>query len=205
MNLFATAPETKKSKSTTANREQVVINESSFHKAVYRLAQIDAEKDALKAEETSLNDDVKLRSIEEFSKLYDKTGVYPGSFDIVATGAKNLKDATFMCLPTDKYISLNEDSFNFLKETYGKEIVEKTETYTMNTELVEKYGEVISKLILNCKEISDQDKLMLISKSTSYSVRKGTIKSLKTFKTSVSELVANILPVFQRKNIRIIE
>jgi len=212
INLFATAPEKKKSVKA-ASRNEVVINDSVFHNAVYRLAEIDTEKAILVAEEKSLGDEVKNRSIAEFTNLYDKTGVYPGSFDIVATGgsrinkatkkAEKLKDAGFMCLPTDKYISLNEDSFDFLKETYGNDIVEKTVTYTMNTELVEKYGEAISKMIMACKEIPEADKFSLISQTTSYSVRKGTIKSLKSFKASVSELVANILPVFQRKNVRI--
>ena len=214
MNLFETATEKKKSVAAKATNDNITIKENDFHNAVYRLAEIDTIKEALNAEEKSLSDEVKSRSIEEFVKIYEATGTYPGSFDVVATGgtrinpttkkAEKLKDAAFKCIPTDKYIMLNEESFDFLGETYGKEIVTKTTVYTMDTALVEKYGEAISKMIMACKEIPMEDKVKLISKTTTYSVTKGTIKNLKNFKASVSELVANILPVFQRKNIRII-
>ena len=214
MNLFQNAPVAKTTSKAKAEKPEVRINEPEFHEAVYRLAEIAIEKDALEAEEKSLGDDVKTRSIEEFVKLYEKTGTYPGSFNVFATGGheydkkgkpvRDLEEAGFMCLPTDKYITINEESYEFLSKKFGDNIVEKTDTYFMNTELVEKYGDVISKLIMNCKEINDTDKLLLISKKTTYSVRKGTIQSLKSFKASIGELVSNILPVFQRKNVRIV-
>ena len=205
INLFDEAPVTKKSSAAKADKDQIIIKEAAFHTSVHRLAEIVALKEALEAEEKSLADDVKLRSIEEFAKLYNTTGVYPGSFNVVATGAKGKKDATYMFLPTDKYIMLNEDSYNFLKETYGEEIVEKNVSYAMDTKLIEKYGKEISAAIMGCKGIPEADKKALITREIKWSVKKGTIKNLKAFAAPISQLVANILPVFQRKIIRIVE
>jgi hypothetical protein len=74
----------------------------------------------------------------------------------------------------------------------------------MNSELVEKYGEVLSDLIENCSEIDDRDKMKLISAVSKFSVRKGTISNLPLFENhAFGEILENIKPVYQIKNVKV--
>ena len=46
-----------------------------------------------------------------------------------------------MFVPTDKYITINEDRAEELKDTYGDEIVEEKTTFSFDETMIEKYGE----------------------------------------------------------------
>jgi hypothetical protein len=110
-----------------------------------------------------------------------------------------------MFIPTDKYIKITKERFEELKDSYGEELVEETTTYTMDSELVEKYGDILSDLISKCKAITKEDKEKLIQATNSYSIRKGTISTLKENFSShtVGEMLQEIKPVYQMKGIRI--
>jgi ABC-type phosphate/phosphonate transport system substrate-binding protein len=90
-------------------------------------------------------------------------------------------------------------------ETYGEDIAEENTTYTMDSKLIEKYGEVISDLIYGSKKIADDDKEKLIEAVTSYTVKKGTITKLNEFGGTVQEMIEEVKPVFQMKNIKLEE
>jgi hypothetical protein len=202
-NLFKAA----KDKGTTAkaksDKDVVIIKDSEFHKNLARLAIVNKEMDALSAESKLLTGEVKERSITEFAKLYESTGKFPGSFHIKATGAKNINDAAMLFIPTDKYLTIDEERYDELKKTYGEDMVEEKDTYTMDTELIEKYGEIISDLIEKCKKISEEDKANLIAVTTKYTVKKGTISDLKKFKKPIEEVLMDAQPVYQMKSVRI--
>lgn len=207
-NLFKVAKEKNTGKPSKAAKEEVLIVEPAFHLTLTRLAELKIQKDALDAESSILAAQVRERSISEFTKLYEGNGKYPGSFMIRATGMKKLPSASLMFLPTDKYIKIDEDRYNELSAEFGEEMVTEKTTYIMDTELIEKYGEVISDLITKCKAISDDDKKKLIAAVTSYEVAKGTISELKNEKFAtygIAHMLEEIKPVYQMKNVKVDE
>jgi hypothetical protein len=167
-----------------------------------RLAEVNQEIDALSAEASILAGTVKERSIKEFTKLYEANGKYPGSFNIRATGLKGQEDASLMFIPTDKYIKIGEERYKELVESYGEGIAEEKTTYTMDAALIEQYGELLSEAIHKIKGIPDSDKKKLISATVSYSIKKGTISDLPKFPATITEMVEEIRPIFQLKNIK---
>jgi len=197
-NLFKAAKPAKKS--SKPEKTQVVLQDKDIESKIARLAEINAKMDSLKAEATELHDSVKETSIKEFVKLYKNDGSYPGSFNIVA-GKSSL-----MFIPTDRYINIDEERFEELKSIYGGDLVSQKNTYTMDSELVDnKYGEILSELIMKCKKIDEADKGKLISSSTAYTVKKGTINELKKFESkehSLETIIEDIRPVFQLKSVK---
>jgi hypothetical protein len=203
VNLF----DKKNAKKTTAKAEkvEVQIKEPKFHMDLGRLAQVTKEIDELSAEAAVLHGEIKDRGITEFQKLYQATDRYPGSFMVKASGLKGAAPASYMFIPTDRYLKIDEDRASELQNEFGESIVEETTTYTMDAKLIEKYGAIISELIGKCKAISDDDKGNLISIATSYAVKKGTISELHKYEGTIPEILEEIKPIYQIKNIKIEE
>jgi hypothetical protein len=208
MNLFAKAKVKNVAKAPKAAKEEVVIVEPAFHLTLTRLAELKIQQDALEAESSILAAQVKERSIAEFAKLYDENGKYPGSFVIRASGMKKMPSASLMFLPTDKYIKIDEDRYNELAAEFGPEMVTEKTTYIMDSELIEKHGEVLSDLINKCKAFTEADKAKLIKAVTTYEVAKGTISELKNEKFAkygIENMLSEIKPVYQMKNVKVDE
>jgi len=206
-NLFAKAKAKGATASPKPEKRQVIIKDAKFHLSLSRLAEINSEIDKLSAESNILSAEVKERGIDEFTKIYEDEMKYPGSFNIQATGLKGQTPASFMFIPTDKYIKIGEERAEELQGMFGEDIVEETVKYEMNAKLVEEYGEIISNLIEKCKDIPKSVKEDLISATTQYSIKKGTISELtklsETSVYSISEILQEIKPVYQNKNIKI--
>ena len=196
-NLFAAAKTAAPAKPAKAQKEVVRID--SIASDLERLAQVQEQIDSLSAEAKLLTESVKSESINAFVELYEDKSKYPGSFEIEAG------KASMLFIPMDKYITLNEERAEELKAKYGSEMVEENTTYIMDSALIEQYGEEISNLIMKSKKIAEEDKAKLISATTKYAVKKGTI-SIITDKFSdygVDEVVMDIKPVFSMKNVKI--
>lgn len=204
-NLFKAAKESGVKPSAKKEKEEIVINDKEFHGTLHRLAEVNSKMDELAAESKILSEEVRQRAITEFAKDYEDKKKFTGSFNLRATGAKGKADASLMFLPTDRYITIDEERYNELENQYG-DIVEENTTYTMDSALIEKYGDVISDLISKCKAIAENDKKKLISAVTKYNVKKGTISRIPELVTEDFETVlSDIRPVYQMKNIKIEE
>lgn len=184
-----------------SSKTEVVVNDKNLEKNLRQLANVNSQIDALNATAADLTGQIKPRIIEEFVKVYSKDKKYPGSFNLKA-GLSSL-----MVVPTDKYLTIDKDRAEALQSQYGAEIVEEKDTYIMDNAMIEKYGDVISKLIMNCKDISAEDKDKLIRVETKISVRKGTIKEVfekfpKEAAKNLAGIVEDIQPVFQMKNVK---
>jgi hypothetical protein len=112
-----------------------------------------------------------------------------------------------MVIPTDKYIVIDKDRAELMQKQYGPNIVEEKDTYILDAAMVEKYGDIISKLIEKCKDIPDEDKEKLIKVETKRTIRKGTIQRLfvdfkKFTGNKMGNLLEDIKPVFQMKNVK---
>jgi hypothetical protein len=112
--------------------------------------------------------------------------------------------ASVMVVVQDKYKSINEERANYLKETYGEDIVDEATEFKFNNEVLERNQEVISELIETCDKISDKDKETLIVGVTKYSVKKGLIDSIykvaKDKGVNVTTLLAEVEPQLQLKS-----
>jgi len=202
-NLFKAAKEKGATASAAPTKTEVEINDPIFHANLSRLAELNAQIDELMAETKVLTDEVKGRSIDEFRKLYEKNERYPGSFNIKSTGMVGQPEASLMFIPTDKYIKINEERFIELSSTYGPTIVNEKTTYVMDSELVEKYGEPLSNAIAKITEIPDSDKAKLIKALVSFEIAKGTIQELHKYRATIGEMLEEIKPVYQMKNVKV--
>jgi hypothetical protein len=88
-------------------------------------------------------------------------------------------------------------------DTFGEDIATEKTTYNMNSELVEKYGELLSNAIAKIKEIPDSDKAKLISAITSFEIKKGTISDLDKFGGTIPEMLEEVKPIYQMKNVKV--
>jgi len=204
-NLFKAAKEKGGTASAKPSKEEILIKDPRFHMSLSRLAEVNSQIDELSAEATILAGEVKERSIKEFTKLYENNGKYPGSFLLKSSGFKGQSDASLMFIPTDKYIKIDEARYNELTEEFGPDIAEEKTVYTMDATLIEQYGELLSEAIQKIKGIPDADKKKLISATTSYNIKKGTISDLTKFPATVGEMLEEIKPVYQMKNVKIEE
>ena len=148
-------------------------------------------------------DELKDLAQNEWAKLYDRTSKNPGS--VMLESVNDLDDtAQFMFVPTDRYISINEDRATELQEAYGEDIVEEKTTFAFDNDMIEKYGEVLSRLIEESAEISERDKEKIIKAVTTYSVAKGTIDNFAKL-GNVSEMIDATKPVVALKNVEVIK
>ena len=120
-----------------------------------------------------------------------------------------LDTAQLMFVPSDKYISINEDRANYLTETFGEGAVEEKTTFSFDNEMVDKYGEILSQLIEACEDIDESDKEKIVKATVSYSVAKGTIDKLKDYSEETSmdiiTIVEEVKPVIAIKNVEVIK
>jgi len=97
----------------------------------------------------------------------------------------------FICM--DKYTAVDENKATILDQFDG--LLAENVVYKFNAELVEKYGAILSKLIINCKDIDDIDKGNLITGEKTFSVTKGSIDRLMQYNNpeQVFELINPIV------------
>jgi hypothetical protein len=110
-----------------------------------------------------------------------------------------------MFIPVDRYIKIDHVRAQELIDKYGEDSVSEKTTYIMSTELVDKYGEIISDLIVKSKKIAEEDKAKLISANTDFSVASGMIQRLEDYSTHKMEIIEDIKPIFQLKNVKVEE
>ena len=205
MSLFTKAKKSETPKKTSAKDKKVrlVVEDSNFFSKVQTLEELQETMKSAKAKADLISDELKDIAKDLWADEYEKTKKNPESVMIVQENEKG-DTASFMYVPTDKYISINEERAEELKEAYGEEIVEEKTTFSFDSEMVEKYGEVLSMLIENCDEIKESDKEKIIKAVTTYSVAKGTIDKFKQY-GDVSEMIETVKPVVAIKNVEIIK
>jgi hypothetical protein len=109
-----------------------------------------------------------------------------------------------MFVPTDGYIKISADRAEELRETYGEEVVEEKTTFGFDSTMIEKYGEILSRLIEESTEIAEKDKEKIITATTAFSVAKGTIDNLSKL-GDVKEVMEAVKPIVALKNIEVVK
>ena len=204
-NLFAKAAKSAPAKTTKGKDEKVriKIDDSAFFDKIEKLEKLQDTMKVAKAKADMISDELRDLGKTEWAKLYDKTGKNPGS---VMLEHVNVTDdvAQLMFVPSDKYITINADRADELREAFGEEIVEEETTFGFDSTMIEKYGEVLSRLIEECGDISEKDKEKIITATTKFSVAKGTIDKFTTY-GDVNEVMEAVKPVVSLKNVEIIK
>lgn len=202
-NLFARAKKDAATKPVAKNdsKVRITVDGDMFDK----IKQLEILNDRMKSDKAKadlISDEVRDVAKTEWAKLYQKTGKNPGSVMIEAKD--KLDTAQVMFIPQDKYISINADRAESLREEFGDSIVEETTTFSFDETMIEKYGEVLSQLIEDSDEIDENDKGKIIKAISKFSVAKGTIDVMKGF-GKIDEVMEAIKPVVMLKGPEVIK
>lgn len=204
MSLFSKAKATAKTTTPKAkdSKASCIVNDPDFFNKVQMLEILQENMKRDKAKADMLADEIKEVSKDEWISLYEKTGVNPGS--ILIEAEQDGDTASVMFVPSDKYISIGGDRAEELVEKYGEGIVEEKTTFSFDNFMIEKYGDILSRMIEESTEIAESDKDKIIKAVTTFSVAKGTIDKMRQF-GKVSEVMEEVKPVVALKNVEIIK
>ena len=170
-NLFATAT---KVKETTKKTDKKVIISPILGNKVQRYAELKQIIDSATGELKMIEGDIKSVGKDLFMKEYRSQRSTPDNFKIQDdTG----NACMFICM--DKYTIVDEGKASILGQFDG--LLAENVVYKFNADLVEKYGAVLSELIINCPDIDDLDKGNLITGEKTFSVAKGSIDRLMQY------------------------
>ena len=170
-NLFATAT---KIKETTKKTDKKVISSPILGNKVQKYAELKQMIDSATGELKMIEGDIKAVGKDLFMKEYRTQRSTPDNFKIQDdTG----NACMFICM--DKYTIVDEGKANILSQYDG--LLAENVVYKFNADLVEKYGAVLSELIINCPDIDDLDKGNLITGEKTFSVAKGSIDRLMQY------------------------
>jgi len=184
-NLFATAT---KVKETAKKTDKKVINAPELGNKIQRFAELKQLIDSATGELKMIEGDIKGIGKGLFMSEYKQQRSTPDNFKIQdETG----NSCMFICM--DKYTIVDETKAGILANFDG--LLAENVVYKFNADLVEKYGAVLSELILNCTDIDDLDKGNLISGEKTFSVAKGSIDRLMQYDSpeQVFELINPIV------------
>lgn len=203
-NLFSKAKKVAETKTTAKEDKKVRINveDPSFFDKIQALETLNDRMKADKAKADMISDEVRDVAKEKWAELYQKTGKNPGS--VMIESRVGLDVSQVMFIPQDKYITINAEKSEVLREEYGDDIVEENTTFSFDDEMIQKYGEVLSAMIENSDEIAEADKDRIIKAVTKFSVAKGTIDLLKTY-GKVNEVMDAVRPVVMLKGPEVIK
>jgi hypothetical protein len=203
-NLFVKAKKSAPAKTTKAKDEKVrlVVEDPTFFSKVEKLEALNDQMKAAKAKADMISDELRDVAKTEWLNQYERTNKNPES--VMICQSQDDDTAQFMFIPMDKYITITSDRAEELQETFGEEIVEEETTFSFDSAMIEKYGEILSRLIEESDEIKDADKEKIIKATTKYSVAKGTIDKFATY-GDVVEVMEAVKPVVSLKNVEIIK
>ena len=208
-NLFSKAKKTAAPKDSKAKEQKlrIKVKDDGFFDKVERLEKLQENMKRDKASADILNDEIKEIAVSEWAKVYDKTSKNPGS--VMLESKSGIDTSQVMFIPSDKYISINEERADYLIENYGEDAVEEKTTFSFDSEMVDKYGEILSELIQNCEDIDKDDKELIIKASRAFSVKKGAIDKFKEFAkesdSKVIDIVEEFRPVVALKNVEVVK
>lgn len=186
-NLFATATVKETAKSKKADKKVIPAN---LGDKISRFNELRAKIDALTGELKMIEGDIKSEGKSIFLSEYRKEKRTPESFKIMD---ENGSQALFIV--SDKYTAVDENKAEILR---NYDLLDENVTYKFNSELIGKYGQVLSDMIFGCGLINEEDKRHLISGEKVYSVKKGAIDRLNQYE-NIEDVFELINPITSLK------
>lgn len=201
-NLFSKAKKSAPATKTKATDKLIVkIDSEDFFENVKELEVLNKRMKSDKAKADILSDSIKEVTKEEWGKLYSERGKNPGS--VIFSQEEDGQYARVMFVPMDKYIKIDEERKDALQEKYGDDIVSEETEFGFDAKMIEKYGEILSNLIMECDEIDEKDKEKIITATTKFNVAKGTLDKLADY-GDLEEVMEDVNPVLTLKNVEVI-
>jgi hypothetical protein len=166
--LFAMAKSAPAKKSSSKEKESVQVN--GIATQIARYDQLKEIIDNAKAEQELLGGSLKQIGKDKFLEIYEKRGGKPDNFNLADENEK------ILFIVSDKYKKVEPEKVSILSDYDG--LLETTTKYSLNPEILDRLGDTISKIIMDSKLISDEDKKNLLISETVTTVKKGTIDRL---------------------------
>lgn len=184
-NLFAAAKPAAASSASKKTKEDVLVPGIAD-----RIARYDALKAIIKnaeAEKEVIGGALKEVGKEKFLELYELRRRNPETFNLAD------EDEKIMFIVMDKYIKVEPEKAGMLENYPG--LLETTTTYKFNPALLDKTGEIVSRLILESTELSDDEKANLIVAETKIGIKSGSIDRLMDYDnpSQIFDLIEPIL------------
>ena len=126
-----------------------------------------------KAEQEVIGGTLKQLGKDKFIEIYKQRGLKPDNFNL-ADGDENI-----LFIVMDKYKKVEAEKAAMLEQYDG--LLETVTTYSFNPEVLDRIGDVVSKIIMTSKLISDDDKRNLLVQDTTMGIKKGTIDRLMQY------------------------
>jgi hypothetical protein len=191
MNIFATA-QVKPQAKAASKKEKPVVDAPELESRVSELQELRTTLANTEARIKLLEGIVKETATAIYLDRYEQEKRRPETLKIAdATGAA----CSFIVM--DRYSKVEEEKANALKEI-DPELIEETITYSFDPEMLDRYGEQISRAIMGM-EIPDTDKGSLITAEKKTTVKKGAIERLYQYPDRFREIYSIINPVTQIK------
>jgi len=203
MGLFDKAKKTAVKSTTKKGTEKtrISIDTQEFFENIQDMEQLQRRMKSDKAKLDMISGEVKELAKVKWAEQFETEGKNPGSVMLEST--VNGDTAQVMFIPQDKYITIGEERAEELAETFGEDIVTEETNFSFDARMIEKYGEVLSDLIVNSADIAEADKTKIIKAVTKYSVAKGTIDKLDNY-GEVSSVMEAVRPVVMLKTPEVI-
>lgn len=154
-----------------------------------------------KSQADEISNEIKELGQKKWIELYENTSVNPGS--LILECMKNGKKISIVYTPTDKYIKLNEKSLNYLRDTYGDDVIDTNVTHSITDKIWNKYHTLLEDFIKNNPDIDDMDKEIFFDEQVTNSVAHGLINDLNTF-GDIHKIVEDVRPVIMLKDLKIV-
>lgn len=202
-NMFDKIAKTTTTKRTTKKNDKPIIKiqGDEFDNNLRTFVNLKKQADEIKTQLTLIQDFIKTETLNKWYTLYKTNGSYPGS--VLVTSDSN---SSYMFAPSDKYLSVNDERAEELKDKYGDDIVNEDIAFTFNPTLLMKYADILSNLIENSDEIEEEDKGNLIIANKTISISKGSIeKALTVGKGEVEEYLEDINPIYTIRSPKVSE
>jgi hypothetical protein len=192
----------KVSKPAKDDKVRIKVDQPGFFEKIEKVQTLQDTIKSAEAKVAMMTDEIKELGKELWAKTFQKTGKNPGSVFLEAQEGEDV--ARVMFIPTDKYITINADRAEQLIEQFDDTIVEESTTFAFDNDMVDKYGEIISKLIEMSDDIDEDDKGKIIKAVTKFSVKKGTIDKFSEY-GDVQDVMEAVKPVISLKSAEIIK
>lgn len=166
-----------------------------------RVSQIKRLSQEIKERESvvsTLSDHVKEVAKKEWTSLYQKMENNPGSLRVYAT--KEDETSSVLFVPSDRYISLNENSKKTIEDQLGEEVIQESREWSIPGAMVEKYLTLLKDFIGSSSDILDEDRPKILQETLKFSIKPGIIDRLDQF-GEVDKVFETIKPVVSLKSI----
>jgi hypothetical protein len=171
--IFKLAKITEKTTSKGKEKRQGVAIEG-IESDISRYDELKAIMKNAKAESDLIGGRIKEVGFQKWLELYEQNGTNPNSIDLI-DGDENI-----MLQVKDSYKKVEPEKRAILQENYP-DLLETTIVYTMDTTLLDKYGEVLTNLINNSKDIEEKDKEKLVKGESTTTIKSGSVDKLLNY------------------------